>query len=180
VIFIPTKVAGALVIDLERREDERGFFARSFCQREFEEHRLDPCVSQCNVSFNSRRGTLRGMHWQAAPHGEAKLVRVTRGAAWDVLVDLRPGSPSYGEWFGVELTAETRRALYIPDGLAHGFQTLVADTEVFYQMSRAYVPDAQRGARWNDPAFGIAWPIDPPFMSERDANYPDFVPARNR
>ncbi len=113
-IFAPTKLAGAVVIDLERREDDRGFFARSFCQREFEEHHLDPCVSQCNVSFNVRRGTLRGMHWQAAPHGEAKLVRVTRGAIWDVIIDLRPDSSSYAEWFGIELTAENRRALYIP------------------------------------------------------------------
>jgi dTDP-4-dehydrorhamnose 3,5-epimerase len=180
VIFAPTKLAGAVVIDLERREDERGFFARSFCRREFEEHGLDPCVSQCNVSFNLRRGTLRGMHWQAAPHGEAKLVRVTQGAIWDVIIDLRPNSPSYAEWFGVELAAETRRALYIPDGFAHGFQTLVPNAEVFYQMSTSYVSDAQRGLRWNDPAFGITWPIDPPFMSERDAAYPDFALARNR
>ncbi len=179
-IFAPTKLAGAVVIDLERREDERGFFARSFCRREFEEHHLDPCVAQCNISFNVRRGSLRGMHWQAAPYGEAKLVRVTRGEIWDVVIDLRPESPSYAQWFGVELTAENRRALYVPDGFAHGFQTLVPDTEVFYQMSTPYAPDAQRGLRWNDPAFGITWPIEPPFMSERDATYPDFAPARHR
>jgi len=180
VIFAPTKLSGAVVIDLERREDDRGFFARSFCQREFEEHRLDPCVSQCNVSFNVRRGTLRGMHWQAAPHGEAKLVRVTRGAIWDVIIDLRPNSSSYAEWFGIELTAENRRALYVPVGFAHGFQTLVPDTEVFYQMSAAYVPDAQRGLRWNDPAFGVAWPIDPPFMSRGDESHPDFALEKRR
>lgn len=179
-IFAPTKLAGAVIIDLERREDERGFFARSFCRREFEERHLDPCVSQCNVSFNRRRGTLRGMHWQTAPHGEAKLVRVTHGAVWDVIIDLRPDSASYAEWLGVELTAETRRALYVPDGFAHGFQTLVDDTEVFYQMSTAYAPEAQRGLRWDDPAFGIGWPIDPPFLSRRDATFPDFALARNR
>jgi len=180
VIFVPTKLDGALVIDLERLEDERGFFARSFCRREFEEHRLDPCVAQCNVSFNKRRGTLRGMHWQAAPHGEAKLVRVTRGAVWDVIVDLRPDSASYGDWLGVELTAEARRALYVPPGVAHGFQTLVADTELLYQMSTEYVAGAQRGFRWNDPGFGITWPIDPPFMNQRDATFPDFPLARSR
>ena len=179
-IFSPTKLSGAVVVDLERREDDRGFFARSFCQREFEDHQLDPCVSQCNVSFNVRRGTLRGMHWQAAPHGEAKLVRITRGAVWDVIIDLRPDSPSYAQWFGVELTADSRRALYVPDGFAHGFQTLVPDTEVFYQMSTAYVPGAERGLRWNDPAFAITWPIEPPVMSQRDAAYPDFAIARTR
>lgn len=178
VIFVPTELAGVVVVDLERREDERGFFARSFCQREFEEHHLDPCVAQCNVSFSLRRGTLRGMHWQAAPHGEAKLVRVTRGAVWDVIVDLRPASSTYRQWLGVELSAETRRALYVPDGFAHGFQTLVPETEVFYQMSTPYVPDAQRGFRWNDPAFGIEWPIDPPFLSERDASFADFAVAK--
>jgi dTDP-4-dehydrorhamnose 3,5-epimerase len=117
------------------------------------------------------------MHWQTAPHGEVKLVRVTRGALWDVIVDLRSGSPTFGRWFGVELTADNRRALYIPTGFAHGFQTLVDDVEVFYQMSTFYVPDAQRGARWDDPAFGIEWPLRPPFLSARDASYPDFTPG---
>ena len=177
-IFQSTTLPGAMVVELERREDERGFFARSFCRREFEAHCLEPCVAQCNVSFNRRRGTLRGMHWQAAPHAEAKLVRVTRGALWDVIVDLRPDSPACGRWFGVELNAENRRALYIPQGFAHGFQTLVDDVEVFYQMSTVYVPEAQRGARWDDPAFGIDWPIRPPFLSDRDASYPDFQPGK--
>jgi len=177
VIFGSTPLPGAAVVDLERREDERGFFARSFCQREFEAQGLETTVAQCNVSFNRRRGTLRGMHWQAAPHGEAKLVRVTRGALWDVIVDLRPESATYCRWFGVELTAENHRALYIPRGFAHGFQTLVDDVEVFYQMSTSYVPDAQRGVRWDDPAFGIEWPILPPFLSERDATYPDYRPG---
>lgn len=176
--FVPTPLPGAMVLDLERREDERGFFARSFCQHEFAAHGLDTAVAQCNVSFNRRRGTLRGMHWQVEPHGEAKLVRVTRGALWDVIVDLRPGSAAYCRWFGVELTAENHRALYIPAGFAHGFQTLTDDVEVFYQMSAFYVPEAQRGVRWDDPAFGIEWPIRPPFLSERDAAYPDFDPAR--
>jgi len=177
VIFGSTPLPGAAVVDLERREDERGFFARSFCQREFEAQGLETTVAQCNVSFNRRRGTLRGMHWQAAPHGEAKLVRVTRGALWDVIVDLRPESATYCRWFGVELSAENHRALYIPRGFAHGFQTLVDDVEVFYQMSTSYVPDAQRGVRWDDPAFGIEWPILPPFLSERDATYPDYRPG---
>ncbi|HXW97160.1 MAG TPA: dTDP-4-dehydrorhamnose 3,5-epimerase [Gemmatimonadales bacterium] len=176
-IFGSTPLPGAAVVDLERREDERGFFARSFCQREFEAQGLETTVAQCNVSFNRRRGTLRGMHWQAAPHGEAKLVRVTRGALWDVIVDLRPESATYCRWFGVELSAENHRALYIPRGFAHGFQTLVDDVEVFYQMSTSYVPDAQRGVRWDDPAFGIEWPILPPFLSERDATYPDYRPG---
>jgi dTDP-4-dehydrorhamnose 3,5-epimerase len=177
VIFESTTLPGAMVVGIERREDERGFFARSFCQREFEAQGLETQVAQCNVSFNRRRGTLRGLHWQAAPHGEAKLVRVTRGALWDVIVDLRPDSPTYCRWFGVELSADNRRALYIPPGFAHGFQTLVDDVEVFYQMSTFYVPGAQRGARWDDPAFGIDWPIRPPFLNERDAACPDFVPG---
>ena len=175
--FESTPLAGAFVIDLERREDERGFFARSYCEREFKAQGLDPCVAQCNISFNKRRGTLRGLHWQVSPYGEAKLVRVTRGALWDVIVDLRSDSPTYCRGFAVELTAENRRALYVPEGFAHGFQTLVDDVEVCYQMSAFYAREAQRGARWDDPAFGLEWPIIPPFMSERDADYPDFTPA---
>ena len=176
-IIESTTLAGAYTVDLERREDERGFFARSYCRREFEAHGLEPCVAQCNISFSRRRGTLRGLHWQAHPHGEARLVRVTRGALWDVIVDLRPDSPTYCLGFATELTADTRRALYVPEGFAHGFQTLVDDVEVFYQMSAPYFPDAQRGARWNDPAFGLDWPILPPFTNERDAGYPDFASA---
>lgn len=177
-IFVPTTLAGAVVVDLDRREDERGFFARSFCHSEFEAHGLERCVSQCNISFNHRRGTLRGLHWQAAPHGEAKLVRVTRGSIWDVIVDLRPSSPTLGAWFGVELSAENRRALYVPRDFAHGFQTLVDDVEVFYQMSTDYVAGAQRGARWNDPAFGVEWPIASPILNQRDGAYPDFMLTR--
>jgi dTDP-4-dehydrorhamnose 3,5-epimerase len=178
VIFTPTRLAGAVEIEVERHEDERGFFARSFCRREFEDHGLEPCAVQCSVSFNRRRGTLRGMHWQADPHGEAKLVRVTAGAIWDVIVDLRPGSATYGEWFGVELSADDHRALYVPPDFAHGFQTLVDNVEVFYQMSTEYVPEAQRGARWDDPAFGIAWPIASPILNQRDAAYPDLALTR--
>lgn len=177
-IFRPTRLAGAVEIELERHEDERGFFARSFCRHEFEHHGLEPCVAQCSVSFNHRRGTLRGMHWQADPHGEAKLVRVTAGAIWDVIVDLRPGSATYGEWFGVELSADDHRAVYVPRDFAHGFQTLVDNVEVFYQMSTEYVPEAQRGARWDDPAFGIAWPIASPILNPRDAAYPDLARTR--
>ena len=167
-----------VAIELERHEDERGFFARSFCRREFEQHGLEACVAQTSVSFSRRRGTLRGLHWQADPHGEAKLVRVTSGAIWDVIVDLRRGSATFGEWLGVELSAENRRSLYVPRGFAHGFQTLVDDVEVFYQMSTEYVPDAQRGARWDDAAFGIAWPIASPILNDRDASYPDVALTR--
>lgn len=178
VIFRPTRLGGAVEIELERHEDDRGFFARSFCRREFEDHDLEPCVAQCNVSFNRRRGTLRGMHWQADPYGEAKLVRVTRGTVWDVIVDLRQESPTFGEWFGVELSADNRRAIYVPRGFAHGFQTLVDHVEVFYQMSAEYAPEAQQGVRWDDPSFGIAWPIASPILNDRDAGYPDFALMR--
>jgi len=170
----PTAIAGAKLVELERHEDERGFFARSYCEREFEAAGLAACVAQCNVSFNRSRGTLRGMHFQRAPHAEAKLVRCTRGAIYDVIVDLRKGSPSYLKWFAATLSAENRRALFIPEDVAHGFQTLEDSSEVFYQMSAFYHPDAAAGVRWNDPAFRIEWPIDRPIVSARDAGYPDF------
>jgi len=174
--IIPTELRDAKLVELEKIEDERGFFARSFCARDFEAEGLDPCVAQCNVSYNRRRGTLRGMHFQRAPHAEAKLVRCTRGGIYDVIVDLRPDSPSFRRWLAVELTAENRRALYVPRGFAHGFQTLEDGCEVLYQMSEFYVPDAAAGVRWNDPAFAITWPIDDPILSARDASYPDFAP----
>ena len=174
--IVPTELPEAKLVELERIEDERGFFARSFCARDFQAEGLDPCVAQCNVSYNRRRGTLRGMHFQRAPYAEAKLVRCTRGGIYDVIVDLRPDSPSFRRWLAVELTDENRRALYVPPGFAHGFQTLADDCEVFYQMSEFYVPDAATGVRWNDPAFAIAWPIANPILSPRDAAYPDFVP----
>lgn len=174
-IFDPVRLAGAFVIRPERREDERGFFARTWCQREFAEHGLNPRVAQCNVSFTERCGTLRGMHFQARPREEAKLVRCTAGGIYDVIIDLRPHSPTFREWVAVELTAANRLALYVPEGCAHGFQALEDSTEVFYQMSEFYYPELARGVRWNDPAFGIHWPIPDPLLSDRDRSYPDFV-----
>jgi dTDP-4-dehydrorhamnose 3,5-epimerase len=176
-IFTETSLKGAFIIDLERMEDERGFFARSFCQEEFRAHELKSDVAQCNVSFNERKGTLRGMHLQVSPAAEAKLVRCSRGAVHDVIVDLRPESPTYCKWIAVRLTEDDGRALYIPEGLAHGFQTLRDSTELFYQMFTFYAPDWQRGVRWDDPAFGIDWPIPNPIMSERDRSYPLFNKA---
>lgn len=177
-IFVPTPLAGAWVVEPERVGDERGFFARTWCAETFAAQGLNPALAQCSVSFNERRGTLRGMHYQAAPHAEAKLVRCTRGALWDVVVDLRPDSPTFRQWFGAELTADNRRMLYVPEGFAHGFQTLEDETEVFYQISVPYVPGAGRGVRWDDPAFGIQWPhADERVMSDRDRGYPDFDPA---
>ena len=173
-IFDETQLAGAFIIDPERMEDERGFFARTFCVDEFTAHGLDPACVQCNISFNLRRGTLRGMHTQKPPHEEAKLVRCTLGAIHDVIIDLRPGSTTYAEHVGVELSAENRRMLYIPKGFAHGFQTLADNSEVFYQMSSMYVPGSASGVRYNDPAFGIEWPLPVTEISERDVAYPDF------
>lgn len=179
-IFQETSLAGAFLVDLKRLEDERGFFARSFCQDEFEAHGLNPCVAQCNVSFNKHAGTLRGMHFQLAPHAEAKLVRCTMGAVYDVIVDLRADSPTFRQWVGVALSAENRRAIYIPEGFAHGAQTLADNSELFYQMSTAYHGPSASGVRWDDPAFGIQWP-DPPatgrIIVERDRNWPDFEPG---
>ena len=174
--FTPTALEGLVVVEIERREDPRGFFARSWCAEEFERAGIDPRVAQCNVSFNEKRGTLRGMHWQADPHGEAKLVRCTAGAIYDVAVDIRPDSPTFRRWLGFELSASNHRALFIPIGFAHGFQTLEAGSEVFYQMSVPYAAGAARGARYDDPAFGIEWPLPAPIVSERDAAYPDFAP----
>lgn len=159
---------------MKRLEDERGFFARSFCQNEFADQGLDPRLAQCNVSYNAKRGTLRGLHFQAAPHGEAKLVRCTQGTIWDVMVDLRRDSPTFKRWFGAELSAANRLALYVPEGFAHGFQTLTDDTEVLYLMSEFYRPEAVRGLPWNDPAFTIAWPIADPVMSARDRSFARF------
>jgi dTDP-4-dehydrorhamnose 3,5-epimerase len=175
-IFTETPLPGAYLLDVEAREDERGFFARTFCAREFCERGLKPEFVQCSVSYNTRKGTLRGMHWQAAPHGEGKLVRCTRGAIFDVIIDLRPDSPAFKRWFSVELTDTNRRQLYIPEGCAHGFQTLADGTEVFYQMTEFHVPESARGLRWNDPTFNIAWPDTPHrIMHPRDAAYPDYV-----
>lgn len=172
--FRPTTLPGAFVIELEPRRDPRGLFARTWCRRELAQQGLETAVEQCSLSFNPRAGTLRGMHYQAPPHGEVKIVRCTRGALYDVIVDLRPSSPAFRRWFGVELSADNRRMLYIPEGVAHGFLTLVPDTEVSYQMSRVHVPEAARGVRWNDPAFAIDWPAPVECLSERDRSYPDF------
>lgn len=174
-IFSETQLAGAWIVDLDRIEDTRGFFARSWCVREFEVHGLNPRLVQCSVSFNKRRGTLRGMHYQAAPYQEAKLIRCTRGAIHDVIIDLRPDSPTYTRHVAVMLDADNRRMLYVPTGFAHGFQTLADDSEVFYQMSEFHSPDHARGVRWNDPAFAIQWPDVERTISERDRHYPDFI-----
>jgi dTDP-4-dehydrorhamnose 3,5-epimerase len=171
-IFHETCLAGAYIIDPERIEDERGFFARTWCREAFERHGLNPRLVQCNISYNPRRGTLRGMHYQVRPHEEAKLVRCTQGALHDVIVDLRPGSPTVRQWVAVELTAANRRMLYIPEGFAHGFETLVDQTEVFYQMSESYHAPSARGVRFDDPALGIAWPLEVAMISEKDRGYP--------
>ena len=170
--FTDTGLHGAFVIDLDRLEDERGFFARTFCAAEFAQHDLARTFAQCSVSFNRRAGTLRGLHFQAAPHEEEKLIRCTMGRVYDVVVDIRPRSPTYRRWFGVELSAQNRRMLYVPSGFAHGFQTLEADSELFYQISVAYRAELSRGIRWNDPALEIEWPAPVTSMSGRDAALP--------
>lgn len=173
-IFTETGLLGAFVVKIQRHEDDRGFFARSFCAREFEAHGLNPELVQCNISYNAKRGTLRGMHYQAPPFEEAKLVRCTMGALYDVIVDLRPDSATFKNSFGVVLTPKDRNMLYVPEGFAHGFLTLADDTEVFYQMSQFYAPDAARGFRWNDPAFALTWPEEVRVISERDEAYPAY------
>jgi dTDP-4-dehydrorhamnose 3,5-epimerase len=175
--FEPAPLSGAVVVDVERHVDERGFFARTWCADEFAAVGLPSTAVQASVSWNDRRHTLRGMHWQADPFGEGKLVRCTRGAVHDVIVDLRPQSATYLRSFAVELNEMNRRALFIPPGVAHGFLTLTDGTEVLYQMDVAYEPGAARGARWDDPSFAITWPAPPAVISGRDRTYPDFVPV---
>jgi dTDP-4-dehydrorhamnose 3,5-epimerase len=172
--FHGTKLQGVFEIRIEPLRDERGFFARSWCQTEFKVHGLNPALVQCNISFNGRKGTLRGMHYQLAPYAEAKLIRCTRGAIYDVIVDLRRGSPTFKQWVSVVLTAEKRNMAYVPEDCAHGFLTLEDDTEVLYQMSQFFSAESARGVRWDDPAFQIAWPHEIAVISERDKNYPDF------
>lgn len=174
--FLETKLSGVYAIEPEPHRDERGMFLRTWCEREFAEHGIEMAVRQCSASVNYRRGTLRGMHYQTAPHAEARLVRCTAGAIFDVVVDLRPSSRSFCEWVGVELTQENRSMIYIPGGCAHGFLTLVDNVEVFYQMSTFYSPAHAMGVRWNDPAFAIAWPDQVTVISERDKNFRDFRP----
>ena len=176
-IFIATKLPGAFVIEPQRFADERGFLARAWGAREFAQRGLSAPLAECNISYNRRRGTLRGMHFQRAPHAQAKLLRCTRGALYDVIIDLRPESPTFKQWLAVELTEANRLMLYVPEGCAHGFQTLADETEVYYQMSAPYVPEASGGVRWDDPAFGVAWPDTQGrerIMIERDRTYPDF------
>lgn len=175
--FAQTPLEGAWTVELERIEDDRGFFARSFCQEEFKARGLDPVVAQCSVSFNRRRGTLRGLHYQVKPHEEAKLVRCTRGAIWDVIVDVRENSPTRYKWHAAELSAENCRALYVPQGFAHGFQTLADNSEILYQISEFHHPGSARGLRWDDPTVGITWPIPDPILSSRDRSYP-LLPRR--
>jgi len=174
-IFRETKLPGAFVIEQERHADERGFFARTFCREEFTERGMNPHVAQCNVSFNKRRGTLRGMHYQVQPLAEAKLVRCTSGAIFDVIIDLRDSSATFCQHVAIELCARSSNMLYIPEGFAHGFQTLEDNTEVFYQMSQPYAAECARGVRWNDPSFAVEWPSADRIILERDRNYPDFV-----
>jgi dTDP-4-dehydrorhamnose 3,5-epimerase len=176
--FTPTRLSGAFILDPERREDARGHFARTFCRREFEAHGLKPDIAQANIAWNARKGTLRGMHYQVAPAAETKLVRCTRGALWDVIVDLRPGSRTFLEHVGVELSAENGRQLFVPELFAHGYITLADDTEAAYQVGEFYAPDAERGIRYDDPALGISWPVPVEVISDKDAAWPAFVAAR--
>jgi dTDP-4-dehydrorhamnose 3,5-epimerase len=173
-IFTGTTLKGAFLIEPERRQDERGFFARTWCQSEFAAAGLQTDWVQCNISFNKERGTLRGMHYQARPYEEAKLVRCTMGAVYDVIIDLRADSPTFRQWLAAELTSDNRLMLFIPKGFAHGFQTLTDETEVFYHMSQVYAPEYARGVRWDDPAFKISWPAEQRIISARDRSFPDF------
>jgi dTDP-4-dehydrorhamnose 3,5-epimerase len=174
-IFTETKLAGAYIIEIEKHGDERGFFARLWCQNEFADHGLAMNWVQANLSLSEKSGTLRGLHYQVAPHQEAKLMRCIRGGIYDAIVDLRPDSPTYKQWVSVELTAENRKALYIPEGFAHGYQTLVNNTEVLYPVSQFYAPGAERGIRWNDPTFAIEWPTTETItLSDKDKSWPDF------
>jgi dTDP-4-dehydrorhamnose 3,5-epimerase len=174
-IFRQTRLAGAFEVDVERKEDSRGFFARMWSEKEFRKQNIQFSPTQTSVSYNRSRGTLRGMHYQAAPHQECKLVRCVRGAIFDVIIDLRADSATYKGWMGLELNADNYKMLYIPKGLAHGFQTLVDDTEVLYLMSDAYNPQAERGVRWNDSAFAIEWPTQVGNISTKDSSWPDFA-----
>lgn len=173
-IFTETFLKGAFIIDIEHLEDDRGFFGRSFCRNEFEKHGLNPAIAQCNISYNKKKGTLRGLHMQVAPHAESKLIRCSRGSIFDVIVDLRRNSETYTKWFGVKLSAESYRMLYVPEGFAHGFITLEADTDVEYQITEFYFPAYSVGLLWNDPAFNIDWPIAPECISEKDRRNPLF------
>jgi dTDP-4-dehydrorhamnose 3,5-epimerase len=174
--FTQTEIPGVVIVDIERHADERGHFAQTFCSEGFAAEGLFASPIQSATSFNPHRGTLRGLHFQNEPHAQAKLVRCTRGMIFDVVVDLRPGLPSHASWVGMALSQENGRAVHVPEGCAHGFQTLMPDSEVLYFMGSAYRPEAAGGVRWNDPAFAIAWPLASPHINERDATYPDYRP----
>ena len=174
-IFTETKLKNSFLIEPEKLEDVRGFFTRSWSHREFIAAGIDEPIVECNISFSRKKGTLRGMHYQAAPYGQAKIIRCTQGAIFDAIIDLRPESPTFMQWFGAELSAQNHLMLYVPKDFAHGFQTLQDNTEVFYQMSSYYEAQSSQGVRWNDPAFGIEWPEDERTMLERDQQYPDFL-----
>jgi dTDP-4-dehydrorhamnose 3,5-epimerase len=178
-IFTETPIIGAYLIDLEKHGDDRGFFARVFCRDEFGERNLQTQFVQINNSLSAERGTLRGLHYQLAPAEEVKVVRCVAGALWDVIVDIRPQSATFGRWFGAELSADNRRMMYAPRGMAHGFVTLADHTEAFYMVSAFYAPERERGIRWNDPRFGIEWPMTPIVMSDKDRHRPDFDPDLN-
>lgn len=173
--FKETPLGGAYLIEIEPHADERGFFARTWCREEFRAHRLNTRIAQCSISYNQKRGTLRGVHYQIKPYQEVKVVACIAGAIYDLIVDLRPASKTFKKWFAVELTAEKKNMLYVPEGFAHGFQTLMDESEVFYQISEVYQPDYARGIRWDDPAFGFEWPLAARIMSERDLTFPTFT-----
>lgn len=172
--FIPLSLPGAYVIEPDPIADERGFFARVFCKTEFQQRELNPHLDQCSISFNHKKGTVRGMHFQKDPHAEVKVVRCTRGSIYDVILDLRPDSPTYKKWEGVILSAENRKLLYVPEGFAHGFQTLEDGTEVFYQISRPFAPASASGVKWNDLAFGVVWPLEISVISSKDQTYANY------
>jgi dTDP-4-dehydrorhamnose 3,5-epimerase len=173
--FTETELKGAFIVEIEKLSDDRGFFARSWCLKEFEAHGLTSRVVQSNVSYNIKKGTLRGMHYQIAPYQESKLIRCTRGAIYDVIIDLRPESPTYKQWTGLELTADNRTMLFVPEDFAHGFMTLADDTEITYQVSQFYTPRSEKGIRFNDPLFRIQWPLDVSVISDKDRQWPDFT-----
>lgn len=174
-IFQKIPMKGAFIIEMKPMRDERGFFARSFCQKEFEEQGINPRLVQANVSYNNNKGTLRGIHYQISPFEETKLVRCTQGAIFDVIIDLRKESPTYMQWFGVELNSENRTMLFVPESFGHGFQTLMDNTEVTYMVSEFYTPGSERGIRWDDPAFDIRWPVEVQVISDKDANWDDYL-----
>ena len=178
-IFEETNLKGAFVIRIEKRADERGFFARAWCKKEFEAHGLSLQFVQSNLAASRHKNTMRGMHYQSAPFQEAKLIRCTKGAVYDVIIDLRPDSATYEGWFGIELNMDSHKMLYVPENFAHGYQTLVDDSEVYYQVSAFYSPEHEKGIRWNDPAFDIKWPVTKDLViSEKDKNWPDYSPSR--